>query len=237
MANIDYLRKKVKYHIRDIHILDPDLNDMINTVLEEIAYKTRIFKKVFGFTVHKEIQAYNFKNIARLNEQVELEPIQIAIGNPTPEDMLKFVLTGVFPDPQVTKELVTENSRARMFDLVDIFDKDGISVLDKFEERGSSYYFCYDENWRTLNDKQGFMFVGTVIPEVDELEDDKLVEITSAVIAGMKFYVNDTMHSPNDTQATNYDYMRWYQTLEELRNRYPTTTFANSMVEKDRKWI
>jgi hypothetical protein len=45
------------------------------------------------------------------------------------------------------------------------------------------------------------------------------------------------MHSPNDTQATNYDYMRWYQTLEELKNRYPTSTFANSMIEKDRKWI
>lgn len=237
MANKDYLRKKVKYHIRDIHILDPDLDGIIETIVEEIGSKTKIFKKMFGFTVHDEIVSYNFKGIARLNEKVELETTGIVIGDPLPEDMLNFIRTGEFPDPVVGKTYTVEESRARMKDLLDIFDIDGHSVLSKFEERGSDYYFCFDDEWRKVNDKKPFVFIAAIIPEIDELTDDILVEISSAVIAGAKFYVNDTMHSPDDTQATNYDFMRWYQALEELTNRYANVSYSNVNQKKDSKWL
>ncbi len=237
MANKDYLRKKVKYHIRDIHILDPDLDGIIETIVEEIGVKTRMFKKMFGFTVHEDIKAYNFRSLARLNERVELEPTEITIEDPLPSDMLNFLNTGVFPDPVVDKTVITEAARARMIHLLDIFDEKADSVLSMFEERGSDYYFCFDDEWRQVNDKKPFVFTAAVVPEIDELSDDILVEISSAVIAGAKFYVNDTMHSPDDTQATNYDFMRWYQAVEELTNRYSNVAYSNVNREKDGKWL
>ncbi len=237
MANKDYLRKKVKYHIRDIHILDPELDGIIETVFEEISAKTRIFKKLFGFTVHEDIMSYNFKAIARLNERVELETTSIVIGDPLPEDMWNFIKTGEFPDPVVGKDLVVDPARARMQHLLDIYDIDGNSVLSKFEERGSDYYFCFDDEWRKINDQKPFVFVGSIVPEIDELTDDMLMELVPTVIAGAKFYINDTMHSPDDTQATNYDFMRWYQAVEEITNRYTNISYSNVNHKKDSKWL
>ena len=233
MVNKEYLRNKVKYHIRDIHMLDPDLDAMIETIVDEISVETNIFRKLFGFTVHDDIVSYNFKGIARLNERTELEPVDIIIGDPTPEDMINFINTGEFPDPVVTKTVVTEAARARLFNVIDIFDLKGNSVLDRFEDRGSSYYFCFNDEWRKIHDNESFIFTGSVSPEIDELTDDMLMEIAPCVIAGAKFYVNDTMHSPDDTQATNYDYMRWFQAKEKLGNLFPTTVYS---IQEDKRW-
>jgi len=233
MAQIDYLRKKVKIHIRDVNMTDEEIDSIIETVVDEIALETRIFKKLYGFTVHKDIEKYNFRYIARLNEQVEEEPTNIVLGDPSLEDILKFVDTGVFPEIPVEKDLRIEPYQSQFLDLLDIFDSTGTSVIHRFEERGSSYYFCHNEEWRTINDGGRFVFSGWIKPDIAELHDEELSIITPAVISGCKFYVNDTLHSVEDTQATNYDFMRWYQAKENLGNKFPTVVYST---KENTKW-
>jgi len=233
MTQIDYLRNKVKIHIRDVNMENSELDAIIYTVVDEIAMNTRIFKKLFGFTVHADIERYNFRYLARMNEQVEEEPTDIVIGEPTYEEILQFIENGQFPDIPVEKNLQIEPQQSQFIDLLDIFDENGNSVIDVFEERGSSWYFLYNEQYRTINDKKRFVFSGWVKPDLAELHDEELSIITPTVIAGCKFYINDTLHSPEDTQATNYDFMRWFQAKERLGNLFPTVVYST---REDMRW-
>ena len=234
MAQKDWLRKKVKIHIRDVNMTDSELDDIIDTVVTEIALETRIFKKLYGFTIHENIEKYNFRYLARMNEQVEEEPCNIVLGNIGTNDLLDFIANGSFPEIPVDKNLEVEPYQSQFLDLLDVFDENGLSVLDIFEERGSSWYFLYDEQFRNINDEKRFVFSAWVKPDINELHDEDLSIILSTVISGCKFYVNDTLHSPDDTQATNYDFMRWHQGKENLRNRFPTTVYST---REDKQWL
>ena len=233
MAQIDWLRNKIKLHIRDVNMTASELDDLIDTLLTEIALETRIFKKLYGFTVHKDIEKYNFRYLARMNEQIEEEPTKITLLEPSTSDILNFISEGTFPTIPVEKELEIEKEQSQFLDLLDIFDEYGGSILDKFEERGSSYYFCYDEEWRELNDNKRFVFTAWVKPEVGELHDEELSILLPTLISGAKFYVNDTLHSPDDVQASNYDYMRWFQNKKLLQDRFPTVAYST---ERNLQW-
>jgi hypothetical protein len=76
-----------------------------------------------------------------------------------------------------------------------------------------------------------------VVPEIDELHDEDLITITSAVISGVKFYLNDTLHSPEDSSATNYDFLRWHQKKQELRDDFPTVAFSITNRTKENAWL
>ena len=234
MAQTDWLRNKVKIHIRDMSATESEIDGIIDTVLTEIALETRLFKKLYGFTVSKDEPQYNFRYLTKMNEQVEEEPGNIVLGDISPEDLVNFIDTGVFPTITVDKNLEIETHQSQFLDLLDIFDLEGMSVLDKFEERGSTYYFVYDQEWLNCNDGKNFMFAAWVKPEVMELHDEDLSIILSTVIAGCKFYLYDTLHSKDDVQATNYDFMRWHQAKENLGNRFPTTVFST---KETNKWL
>jgi len=237
MANIDYLREKVKYHIRDVSLNDDGVDSVIQTVLEDISLGSRLFKKLHGFTVDKDITTYNFRALGRLNEQTEQEPTEITFSAPIQEEIEAFLTTGVLPSPTVNKVLQDDLAQSRVIDVLDIFDGSGVSIMDKFEERGSSYYIVYDQEWLDTHDGEFMCFSAWIVPHIDELADEHLLDITQCVIAGCKFYINDTLHSKEDVQATNYDFMRYHQCKENLTNRYPTTVVSTTDRTKDAKWL
>ena len=237
MANIDYLRKKVKYHIKDVHLDDDGIDSVIETVLEDIGSSTRLFKKLYGFTIHKEINTYNFRYIARLNEQVEQEPTSIVVNDITNEEIQEFITNGgLLPSPTVTKVLEDDLAQSRLMDVLDIFDETGQSIMDKFEEKGSSYYMVYDQQWLDANDSKTMAFSGWVVPQIEELAEENLIDMVNAVIAGVKFYVMDSLHSKEDVQATNYDYMRYFQKKEDLTNRYSQVVYSETDRTRSSKW-
>lgn len=116
MTQKDYLRNKVQIHIRDVKIENSDLDAIIETVVDEIALETRIFKKLYGFTIHEDIEKYNFRYIAKMNEQVEEEPTNIIFGDPSDEDLIDFIENGNFPDIPVEKTLTIEPNQSQFFD-------------------------------------------------------------------------------------------------------------------------
>ena len=237
MTNAEYLREKVKYHIRDVHLEDDGIDSVIQTVLEDISLGSRVFKKLHGFTVHKDVNLYNFRYLGRLNEQVEKEPTSITFTAPEQQEILDFLKYGTLPSPTVNKVLQDDLAQSRVMDVLDIFDDEGRSILDKFEERGSSYYFCYDQEWLNNNDGKQMCFSAWIVPHIDELAEEQLLDIVQCVIAGTKFYVNDTLHSKDDTQATNYDFMRYHQCRENLTNRYPTAVVSRTDFARENRWL
>ena len=79
-------------------------------------------------------------------------------------------------------------------------------------------------------------FVASVLPQLEELHDEHIAVISACVVAGYKFYTNDLLHSSADVQATNYDYMRYYQELQSLINLYPHIAQATK-TKRILKWL
>jgi hypothetical protein len=237
MTNIEFLRNRVKLNIRDQQVSDEDIDEIIINVINDIAVDTHIFKKLYGFSVHKEMTKYNFKYIARLNERVEREPTEIYISAPPPEEILKFLSTGELPDPTVTKDLQIEDATSLLIDVVSIIDDEGYNISSKFKHSGSSYYYVTDTEWLELYDDRNCVFVANVVPDIDELAPEDLVIISKAVVAGSKFYITDRMQSPNDLQSTNYNYQRYYQATEGLKKLFPTYVIGNINRIEDYKWL
>jgi len=236
MSNMDTALARVKLLVKDSQVNDEDIQNIILHVIGDIATSTKIFKKLYGFTVHENIELYNFREIARLNEEVEQEPSSIMITDPNAQEIIDFITKGEFPDPTVEKTLESEEAKSSVIEVMDIFDSDAVSVINKFEYRGSAYYFCPDDRWRSLNDGEKFVFAAWVVPHIDELTPSMLDEILPTIVSGCKFFINDLMHSVDDTQATNYDFMRYYQAKQILLDRYPTAVTSTD-TERMKQWL
>jgi hypothetical protein len=235
-TNIELLRTRIRAVVGDVKIDDTQLDEIINHTIQDIAQYTKLFKKLYGFTVHKDVEMYNFRAIARMNEETEQEPSSITISDPDIRDVLEFIQDGEFADPKVDKTLEEDLARSLLIDVLDIFDQYGNSVLNKFSERGSAYYYCYDAAWREANHNEPFVFAGWITPHIDELSPEYFFDLLPALVAGCKFFINDLLHSPSDTQATNYDFMRYYQAKEHLLNKFPASVISVD-TERIKQWL
>jgi hypothetical protein len=237
MENIEYLRKRCLLTTPDVKVSDDEADSIIEEIVIDIATRTHIFKKIYGFTVHPDVQMYNFRYIARLNEEVEQEPQGISFDDPLPEDVLEWLQDGTIPSPVVKKDLVDDPYQAKFLYLTDIYDNDGRSVLEKFHSKGTSYYYCYDTLFLEQEQDNPMAFTAIVVPPIEELAEEQLLEIVTTVVAGFKFYVNDMLHSGSDVQASNYDFLRYHQSIGELRDLHPTVGYSNVNYTRIKRWI
>ena len=53
MTNIELLKDRIAFHIRDVTVKDINLNGVISDVINDIALETKVFKKIIGFTIEK----------------------------------------------------------------------------------------------------------------------------------------------------------------------------------------
>jgi hypothetical protein len=238
MSNLDIIRQKVKYHIRDIVAEPEDVDDVIDTVFREISVEIPWAEKNYGFQVFKDIRDYNFHMLAKLNEQAELVPAYISsTGGYTSEQFTQFFETGEIPDPKVEKILVVDKNEADVIHVLNIYNEYGVDVSDKFKERGANWYRVEDETWLNLNDGKPFVFTAQVVPGIEELDDYMLNMILPVMIEGVKFYVANTMQSGADSQVANYFYMRYYNRKKDLRNLVPNIAYTTQNETKDKRWL
>ncbi len=223
MSNIQTIAKKVNFHIRDVKSTSDEVEQIILQVISDISHETKLFKKIIGFTVHEDIKVYDFRNITRMNEETEVELQSVTINPYTPEDIIEFLETGEWQDPEVIKtEFIEDAAQSTFVDLLDIFDENGYSIREKFKYHGTAQYYCLDDDWRKEEDNVGKAFVASVVPHIDELLEEDMLIIMPAIIEGCKYYFNDTFASTNDAQVANLYYQRYWQKKQALIDQHPT---------------
>ena len=189
------IRAKVRFHIRDVSATDLEMNQVIIQTIEDIGQDTAIFKKVFGFTVHKDKSLYDFRNMLLMNEQVEEELSSVYIGDISDQDLIDFLADPTdIPSPEINKTtFIEDTAKSSIIKLMDIFDEAGKSVNHKFHYHGISNRFVEDQNWLDENDGKNFAFVAAVKPRLTELLPEDLSTITSAIIEGCS--ITSMIHS------------------------------------------
>lgn len=238
MNNMEYLRSKVKFHIRDVKSNDTDIDNVILDVINEIAINTKIFKKIYGFSIHKDIELYDFNALLQMNEETETELVSVTIGEHTREELLTYLTEyEVFPSPLVTKVTENDTIKSKFINVISMTGDDGRNISDYFQYFGSSQYKLYDEMFREENDGMHCIFTAQIIPDVEELLPEDLEVIAPAIITGCKFYFNDSMMSADDAQVANLFYRRYYAKIQELINLKPTHAVGFNSVRKELKWL
>jgi len=233
--NITTIRGKVKFHIRDISFEDYQIDEMILQIITDIANETKLFKKIIGFTIHEDKKIYDFRDLTRMNERVEIELESVAIEPYTPEDIIDFITSGEWKDPIVDKTTFVEDEGQSLFiDLLDIYDEYGRIITDKFQYHGTAQYYCLNDIWRRENEGVGKCFVASVVPHIDEILQEDIHSIMSAIIEGCKYYFNDTFGSGDDAQVANLYYQRYWQSKQALINKHPTQIFA---IGRSKAWL
>jgi hypothetical protein len=79
-------------------------------------------------------------------------------------------------------------------------------------------------------------FTSVICPDLDEIREEDIHRIMPAIIAGVKYYIMDTMHGQDDAQIANLYYQRYYAKLNQLINDYPTQLMSKRSFNTARKW-
>lgn len=237
-GNLRTLVDKVKIHVRDTHASETDIGIMVIQVIEDIANRTDLFKKMQGFTVHSDKDSYDFNAMMNMNERVEEELTAVTIEPLDNADLLKFLATGVFQDPTVDQDTFIEvTAMSEFIKTLAIYDETGRSVSEMFQYQGSSIYMVHDPEWLKQNDNKNFAYLAIVKPDIDELLPTDINTITSTVIQGCKFYFNDTMQSSTDAQVANLYYQRYFNAMQALQDRFPTKVFGYKSTVVRNQWL
>ena len=238
MTNIEYIREKVKFHVRDVSATTEEIDDIILTVLNDIALEVKLFKKVVGFTIHKDMEVYDFRDILRMNEQVEEELQAVYIGG-TPDIRIKnWLKGGEFPSPIVLKDKFLESDAQSTFiELVQISDISLKRWTHKFNFTGTADYIVTDTDWLEENDGAKMLAIVKVKPHIDELLEEDIDIVLPCIIEGSKYYFANTLQSTTDSQVANLYYQRYWYKKKELVNAFPTTVFTIRNDKETRKWL
>ena len=230
------LRGKVKFHVRDISNSDIEIDQIVLQVIEDIANETKIFRKIYGFTVDKSINVYDFNALSFLNNRLEVQ--SITIGSVTSDSVLSYMQTyDTFPSPTVSTTTFA-NTKNVPLELMDVYDENGYSIINKFHYSGTSERICNDAKWLEDNHAIDKAFVMSVVPDIQELRSEELSVITACIIEGCKYYFSNTYESTPDGQITNLYYQRYWQKKQLLINQFPTKIFAHIRnKEGARKWL
>lgn len=235
--NMAYLVDQCRFHLRDIKIEDSEVESLISLVLNEIAHDTKIFKKLFGFTVHEDIDLYDFDALVDMHEHFERELSTVTIGTITEEQVSNFYSTMELPSPPVDKTEYEEDQKSIFIQLLEIYNNDNVSCLSRFHFKGNSEYLCPDDYWREENDDEQLVFSATIVPHIDEIPEEVLSKILSAIIQGVKYYNSDNLEGQVDAQVANIYYQRYWHRRQELINRYPTQVFSFMSPKIKRRWL
>lgn len=188
-----------KFYVRDIGIIDADLTNVLNDVISDIAINTKIFKRVFGFTLEPNINQYNIKHLYQLSDKLQIVINGINYTDYTNvNDLLQtFKNKGNIGagDIKVDETLDTsiKNTYCDYLECVDIFDNSFNSYMNYFEPINK------DEFWLTFTPKESIEVTGivSVNPLVNEITNNIENQIRFAIISGLKAYVHTLENHPN----------------------------------------
>jgi hypothetical protein len=237
MSNIDILRDKVKFHIRDVNNTDDEIDNIILQVISDIALTTKIFKKIYGFSIHKDIELYDFNAILQMNERTEHELSSVTIGSYSQDQIKDFLSTSEFPSPPVEKVIEEETAKNKLLNVINIFDDEIREMRTEFRYLGTHQYKLYDESYREENDGMHCVFTAQIIPHIDELLPETIEMLSTAIIAGTQYYFLNTMNSADDVQISNVYYQRFYAKQLDLIDHMPTFVYGVQSTRGARKWL
>ena len=237
MGNRDKALSLVKGLTSDVKSTDAELLSLIDLVSDEIMVETRIVKKLYQMTMFSNLEFYDLKSTATLQDKYEQGVSAITITNPIQSiqsviDIMKGNATLQNPTMSISVENV--NATMNFIAIDDIFDDKMRSVMNKFEIVNGHRYCVPDISFRQQNNDITFWYVASVQTTLDNVDDITLASFLPVIIQGVKFYLYNDPVTKSTDQANNFHAMRYFRAKENLMNLFPQKL---TMKRRTARWL
>ena len=218
-----------KFYVRDVGISDTDLQNVLNDVISDIATNTKIFKRVFSFTLEPGLDEYPIKDLYQLADKSEptILDINYTTNLDTQEGLIDY-LTNVDINVQQTVDTTTDNTYSDYIEIIDLFD-DKFNSYMKYLEPVSK-----DDYYLNIKIDKPIPLTGIAIinPLLSEISDRIEKQIRFAIISGLKAYTHTLENQPNEQVSLVLNKQFEYD-KQKLINKYPYYGLSKKGVRND----
>ena len=218
-----------KFYVRDIGIDDVTLQNVFQDVVSDIATNTKIFKRVYSFTLEPEIDKYTLKDLYQLSDKSE--PIITNINYTTTFDTQQGLidyLSNADINVQQTVDTTTDNIYSDYIETIDLFDDKFNSYVHYLEPVGVDDYYLNKE----ITEPVPLIGIAVINPLLTEISDRVEKQIRFAIISGLKAYTHTLENQPNEQAALVLNKQFEYD-KQKLRNNYPYYGLSKRGVKND----
>ena len=219
-----------KFYIRDIGISDTDLQNVLRDVISDIAVNTKIFKRVFSFTLEPEMNMYPIKDLYQLSDKSEIiiNSITYSLKSYDTKEKLLEYLNEPIINVDETKDIQKDNEYSDYIEVIDLFD-------DKFNSYG--HYLepvGKDDYYLNIKIDKPILLTGIAIinPLLSEINDRIEKQIRFAIISGLKAYTHTLESQPNEQVSLVLNKQFEYD-KQKLINKYPYYGLSKKGVKND----
>ena len=218
-----------KFYVRDIGISDTDLQNVLRDVISDIATNTKIFKRVFSFTLEPGLDEYPIKDLYQLADKSEptILDINYTTNLDTQEGLIDY-LTNADINVQQTVDTTTDNTYSDYIEVIDLFDDKFNSYGHYLEPVGKDDYYLNIKIDKPIP-LTGIAIINPLLSEIDNRIEK---QIRFAIISGLKAYTHTLESQPNEQVSLVLNKQFEYD-KQKLINKYPYYGLSKKGVRND----
>ena len=210
--------KDYRYALRNFNISDDEYINLVDDVLNDIAYDTRCFRKLVPVDIYEAKKKYNLVDILTGYEK---DTMYNLINPDIGEDTKDYSKTAIMLEANYIDKILLRNG--------DIYEPANVSVPnvtlnDLLVQIGETDY----ELRISLDDRvYRFYFEISYIPNIQQIFDKREVLIQNALIAGLLYKASVLYSSRFDVNMISY-----YEKIYELEKRKVINKITNFYSDK-----
>lgn len=212
--------KDYRYYIRDFKISDEEYNNIIDDIINEIAYKTNIWKKEFWFDVIPEQKYYDMNALLRNYERDSYSTI------------VSLPPKGLDTDSLDYSKSIANILDVRLDKYGDAFnEKTIVTVNNNISAIGSD--FTFENQWtlkfigyipkNKLNTSyfRRYFAIVSIVPNIEQIYDARESIVANAIVAGLR-YKTAMMYTDQNDQSFDLQLKKTYEfELNKLIDSHP----------------
>ena len=218
-----------KFYVRDIGVTDTDLTNILQDVVSDISVNTKIFKRMFSFTLEPELDMYPIKDLYQLSDKLEptILDINYTTNFNTQQGLIDY-LSNADINVQQTIDTTTDNIYSDYIETIDLFDDKFNSYMPYLEPVGIDDYYLI----KKINKPTPITGIAVINPLLSEVSDRVEKQIRFAIISGLKAYTN-TVENQMGEQAGLVLNKQFEYDKQKLINKYPYYGLSKKGVKND----
>ena len=219
-----------KFYVRDIGVTDTDLTNILQDVVSDISVNTKIFKRVFSFTLEPEITRYPIKDIYQLVDKTDpiISSIDFTTNFATEPDLINYLINEGVATVDTTVNTTVNGVYSDYIELMDMFDDKFNSYTHYLEPVSRDEYWLNRKIQKPIN-MNGIVSINILLSEITTSIEK---QIRFAIISGLKAYTHTLENQPNEQVALVLNKQFEYD-KQKLRNNYPYYGLSKRGVKND----
>ena len=263
-SNSDFDITRYMVYLRDTDISEQEAYNLLQDVLVEVSFDTKIFKDLFVFDVDNCDKAYDIKALYNLSQALKQNVSTVTLTDYSTEELINILQGKEFTDSDSNSCSIPQsqdsdedtytgsNCLNTFINVIDLmwYNKDDTrepikSVISSwFQMVGDNIFELAPDNISrdtgipisnlTLNNSVKVIGYISVIPNIYNLTADDELLLRQVLIDGLKYKVSGMYLNANNEQVSNLLYQRYYSSKKQLSFNFPQ--FVSNQRIKNEEW-